>query len=107
MPYYISPPPPNPLTRIITAIIAVFVLVGSLMIGMAALVVVAGVGLVAGLALWLRVAWVKYRLRKSGVDLNAGLDASLRAGMNPQQKSGDVIDAEYTVVSVQDNHQDK
>jgi hypothetical protein len=98
MPYYINPPPQNPLTRLVTAIIAVFVLVGSVMIGMAALVVVAGVGLVAGLALWLRVAWVKHRLRKNGVDLNAGL--------NPQKESGDVIDAEYTVVSVQDNHKD-
>lgn len=106
MPYYISPPPQNPLTRIITAIIAVLVLVGSLMIGMVALLVVAGVGLVAGLALWLRVAWVKHKLRKSGVDLNAGLHESLKAGMNPQRESGDVIDAEYTVVSVQDNHQD-
>lgn len=72
------------------------------MIGMAALVVVAGIGLVAGLALWLRVAWVKHRLRKNGVDLNAGLNS----GLNPQKESGDVIDAEYTVVSVQDNHKD-
>ena len=102
MPYYISPPPQNPLTRIITAIIAVFVLVGSLMIGMAALLVVAGVGLVAGLALWLRVTWIRYKLRKSGVDLNVGPSA----GVNPQRESGDVIDAEYTVVSVQDNHKD-
>ena len=102
MPYYISPPPQNPLTRILTAIIAVFVLVGALMIGMAALLVVAGVGLVAGLALWLRVTWIKHKLRKSGVDLNAGLNAEV----NPQRESGDVMEAEYAVVSVQDNHQD-
>jgi len=106
MPYYISPPPQNPLTRILTAIIAVFVLVGSLMIGVAALLVVAGVGLVAGLALWLRVTWIKYKLRKSGVDLNANLNAGPNSRANPQRESGDVIDAEYTVVSVQDNHQD-
>ena len=99
MPYYISPPPQNPLTRIIAAIIAVFTLVGALMIGMAALLVVAGLGLIAGLALWLRVAWIKHRLRKSGVDLGAG--------SGTQGKSGDVIDAEYTVVSVQDSQHDK
>jgi len=98
MPYYISPPPQNLLTRIVAAIIAVFALVGAFMIGMAALLVVAGLGLVAGLALWLRIAWIKHRLRKGGVDLGAGL--------NKQEKSGDVIDAEYTVVSVQDRHND-
>jgi len=98
MPYYISPPPQNPLTRIITAIIAVFVLIGTLIIGMAAFLVVAGLGLVAGLALWARIAWVKHRLRKSGVDFGPG----------PEQRSetGDVIDAEYTVVSVQENQRD-
>jgi hypothetical protein len=110
MPYYISPPPPNLLTRIITAIIAVFVLVGSFMIGMVALLVVGGIGLLAGLALWIRIAWVKRQLRKSGVDLNPGLNAGMNAGMNsgvsPQRESGDVIDAEYTVVSVQKNDQD-
>jgi len=97
MPYYISPPPQNPLTRIITAIIAVFVLVGAFMIGMAALLVVAGVGLIAGIAIWLRVAWIKRKLRKSGVDFNAQADIS--------HKSGHVIDAEYTVISdSQDPH---
>ncbi|MGB5486504.1 MAG: hypothetical protein WBN06_03890 [Lysobacterales bacterium] len=99
MPYYISPPPQNPLTRIFTAIIAVFALVGFLMLGMVALLVVAGVGLIGGLALWLRVAWIKRRLQKSGVDFN-----SVSAN---QTESGDVIDAEYTVISVQDNQQDK
>ena len=99
MPYYISPPPQSPLTRIFATIIAVFALVGSLMLGMVALLVVAGVGLIAGLALWLRVAWIKRRLQKSGVDFNADPQT--------QRQSGDVIDAEYTVVSVQDNDQNK
>jgi len=99
MPYYISPPPQNPLTRIIAAIVAAFVLVGAFMIGIAALLVVAGVGLIAGLALWLRVAWIKHRLRKSGVDFGAG--------PAQQKESADVIEAEYTVVSVQDSQPDK
>jgi len=91
MAYYISPPPQSPLTRVITAIIAAFVLVGAFMIGMAALLVVAGVGLIAGLALWMRVAWIKRKLRKSGVELNPKMDT--------QRESGHVIDAEYTVIS--------
>ena len=99
MPYYISPPPQSPLTRVITAIIAVFALVGAFMIGMAALLVVAGIGLVAGIAIWLRVAWIKRRLRKSGVVLGAKVDIS--------QESGHVIDAEYTVISEAEDQADE
>ena len=99
MPYYISPPPQNPLARIFTAIIAVLALVGSLMLGMVALLVVVGVGLIAALALWLRVAWIKRRLQKNGVDFGKPTQS--------QPQSGDVIDAEYTVVSVQDSDQEK
>ena len=95
MPYYISPPPHNPLTRIIAAIIAVFALVGALMIGMAALVVVAGVGLITGVVIWLRVAWIKRRLRKSGLGQDVEVDVT--------GESGYVIDAEYTVISDQNN----
>jgi hypothetical protein len=91
MPLYINPPPQNPLTKLIAAVIAAFVLVGSFMIGIAALVVVACVGLVAGIAIWLRVAWIKRRLRKSGVGFGAPVDMS--------REPGQVIDAEYTVVS--------
>ncbi len=99
MPYYISPPPQNPLSRFITTIIAVFVLVGAFMIGMVALLVVAGIGLIAGIAIWLRVAWIKRRLRKSGVDLGVNADIS--------RQSGQVIDAEYTVISEAQDQPDK
>jgi hypothetical protein len=93
MPYYISPPPQNPITRILTAIIAVFVLAGAFMVGMAALLVVAGVGLVAGIAIWIRVAWIKRKLKKDGFEFGV-MD-------QPPPSSGQVIDAEYTVVSEQ------
>ena len=98
MPYYISPPPQNLLTRIITAIIAVLALAGAVIIGTAAFLIVAGIGLIAGLALWLRISWIKRRLRKSGMES--------AAGPVPQRDSGDVIDAEYTVVSVQESKKD-
>ena len=64
------------MTRIITGIIAVLTLIGAFMIGMAALLVVAGVGLIAGFAIWLRVAWIKRQLRKNGIDLGAGINPS-------------------------------
>jgi uncharacterized membrane protein len=99
MPYYISPPPVNPLTRIIAAIIAAFALAGAFIIGTAALLVVAGLGLIAGLALWLRVAWIKHQLRKSGVDFGAAA--------REQPPSGDAIDAEYTVISVEERRRDE
>ena len=99
MPYYINPPPQNPLTRIIAAIIAVFALVGSFMIGLATLLVVVGVGLIAGISLWLRVAWMKRRLQKNGRGAGVGADIS--------RESGHVIDAEYTVVSDSETEQKK
>jgi hypothetical protein len=106
MPYYISPPPQNPLTRIIAAIVAVFALVGAFIIGAAALLVVAGIGLLAGLALWARIAWVKYRLKKSGMDFGTGPLPGNQPESTSGGKSGDIIDAEYTVVSVQENQRD-
>jgi hypothetical protein len=99
MPIYISPPPQNPLVKVVTAIVAVIMLVGAFMIGMVALLVVAGLGLIAGIAIWIRVAWIKRQLRKSGVDLGGN--------MNSQPVSGHVIEAEYTVVSDQQDPNDK
>ena len=103
MPYYISPPPQGPLTRIIAAIIAVFALVGAFMIGVAAFLVIGAIALVAGLAIWLRVAWIKRQLRKSGVDLGADGHSDRRS----TSESGHVIDAEYTVVSDSKDQKDK
>jgi hypothetical protein len=90
MPYYLHPPPQGPLARIVASIIAVFVLVGAVMLGMVALLVIAGLALVTGVAVWLRIIWIKRRLKNSGVDLRG--EAAGHAA------SGHVIDAEYTVV---------
>ncbi len=91
MPYYISPPPQGPLAKVLTAIVAALVLTGTFMIGVAALVVVAAVGLVAGLAIWIRITWIRRQLQKSAVDLHVKTDVP--------SESGHIIDAEYTVVS--------
>jgi hypothetical protein len=97
MTYYISPPPPNLLSRIVGAIVATAVLIGAFMVGMVALLVVAGVGVVLGIAIWLRVAWIKRQIRKSGMAPGAGVQSD--AGARTPPDSGRVIDAEYTVVS--------
>ncbi len=96
MPYYISPPPQSPLARIIAGIIGLFALVGAFMIGMAALLVVIGLGFIAAVAIWLRLAWIKRRLRKSGIDLGIKTNAS---NTDSSKVSGQVIEAEYTVIS--------
>jgi len=96
MPYFISPPPQSTLARIIAGIIGIFALVGALMLGMAALLVVIGLGLIAGFAIWMRLAWIKRRWRKRGIDLGVKTHSSTA---NTTKVSGQVIDAEYTVVS--------
>ena len=58
MPLYITPPPTNPLVRILMAVVGLLVLVGSFMLGLVAIAVVAGLGLLAGAISWLRVAWM-------------------------------------------------
>lgn len=84
------------MARIIAAIIATLMLIGGFMIGMVALLFIAGVGLVAGLAIWARVAWIKHQFRKNGVDLNAAFNPS---AATPKEEPGQVIEAEYTVIS--------
>lgn len=96
MPYYISPPPQNPISRFIAGVVAVLAVAGAFMIGMVAFLVVAGVGLLAGIALWLRVAWIKRKLRKNGFDTSP---VNGSGPSQPQSHQGQVIDAEYTVVS--------
>ncbi len=96
MPYYISPPPQNPFMRFIAGIIAVLAVAGAFMIGMVALLVVIGVGLLAGIAIWLRVAWIKRKLKKHGFTIGANQQTTSQQNETHQ---GQIIDAEYTVVS--------
>ena len=96
MPYYISPPPQNPFSRLITGIIAVLAIAGAFMIGMVALLVVVGVGLLAGIVIWIRVALIKRKLKKHGFNINVGQQA---ASQQHGTHQGQIIDAEYTVVS--------
>ncbi|MCW8924905.1 MAG: hypothetical protein OQJ84_01510 [Xanthomonadales bacterium] len=98
MAYYLHPPPQGPLARIVAGIIAAFALIGTIMLGMVAFLVIAGFVLVTGVVIWLRIAWIKRRLRKEGVDLHEGA-----AG---PRDSGHIIDAEYTVVEPSDEPSD-
>ena len=88
---YISPPPSNPLSRILMALMGLLVLVGSFMLGLVALVVALSVGLLVAIAVWLRLAWIRRRLKREGVTA-FNTDARARSA------DGDALEAEYTVV---------
>lgn len=89
MPYLLEPPPLNPLTRLLAGILAVLALVGAFFFGLFVIALVVGVGILAWLAFWLRMAWLRRKLAKSGGRPHPG----------PGREDGKVIDAEYTVVS--------
>ena len=84
MQYYISPPPMNPLSRLLAGILAVLALAGAFFFGVFVLVFALVVGLIGWLFLWIRMWWIR---RKS-----------------PQRddRRGEIIDAEYTVVDRHD-----
>ena len=95
MPYYISPPPRNPLTGILTGIFGILVLAGAFMLGFIALVIALGIGLLVWLGIYIRLWWIRRRLSRKGVDPEgAGSPAGRREGAVT-----DSLEAEYTVVS--------
>jgi hypothetical protein len=82
--------------RFFMALVGLAVLVGSFMLGLVALAVVAGIGLLAGLVIWLRVAWIRRQLRKQGFGFPGGPEGQ---GASHQGAESEAIEAEYTVVS--------
>jgi len=89
MPYLLEPPPLNPLTRLLAGILAVLALLGAFVFGLFVIALIVGLGILAWLAFWLRMAWLRRKLAKSGSG----------PGQEPGRDGGTVIDAEYTVVS--------
>lgn len=95
MAFYISPPPRNPLTSLLTALVGGIILVGAFFLGFVFLAVAIAVAVVAWLVIVIRVKWMTRKMRKQGIDPFAPYSA-------PQQKDQDpntVVEAEYTVVS--------
>ncbi|MBT8049155.1 MAG: hypothetical protein HKN57_09695 [Xanthomonadales bacterium] len=100
MPHYISPPPMNPVSRLLAAVLGVLVLAGAFFFGLIVLALVAGLGLIAWLAFSLRVWWLQ---RKFGGAASGSGQADRRGrASEPGDSNGDIIDAEYTVVSRRD-----
>ncbi len=84
MPYYISPPPMNPLSRLLAAILAVLAMVGAFFFGVFVLAFAAGIGLIAWLAFSVRLWW----LRKKGAIGGAGPNRAARVRSGTRVKPG-------------------
>lgn len=97
MPYYISPPPMNPLSRLLAAILAVLALVGAFFFGIFVLAFAVGIGLVAWLSFSIRLWW----LQKKGV-IQAGRGPGGNQAQGPGETGRDITDVEYTVVTRRD-----
>jgi len=87
MQYYISPPPMNPLSRALAAVMAVLALVAALFFGLIVLALAVGAGLLFWLGVRLRLWWVQRHLPPR------------ETAPESRPQKGEVIDAEYTVVS--------
>jgi hypothetical protein len=98
MPYYISRPPMNPLTRLLATLLAVLALAGAFFFGIFVLAFAAGLGFLAWLFLSVRMWW----MRKKGMVDGAGAGPVNGPGAGARDDRDDIIDVEYTVVSRQD-----
>ena len=100
MRYYLAPPPNGPLSRIVAAVFAVLTLVGAFFFGMIVLALAVGLGLLA----WLGVTLMMWWSRRQG---ERRTDSSRRAGSPGQgvheARGGDIIDADYEVISQRDD----
>lgn len=100
MPQYIAPPPMNPLSRLLAGILAVLALAGAFFFGIFILGLVAGLGLIAWLVFSIRMWWLRKKFTgNSGGMRGAG---SQNRGQDAGADGGDIIEAEYTVVSRKD-----
>ena len=91
MPFYINPPPQNPLVRFLAAIVAALTLAGAFMLGIVALAVVAGLGLLIWLGVWARTFWIRRQLGRQA--------KSTPQGTTGASTDKQVIETEYTVIS--------
>jgi len=87
MPYYISQTPMNPVSRVLATLVAALTLVGAFFFGLVVLVLFVGIGLLLWLGFWLRMWWIRRQLPRE------------EAAAEPKPGQGEIIDAEYTVVS--------
>ncbi len=95
MPFYISPPPRNPLTGILAGVVGVFMMIGAFMLGFVVILVAVSVGLLIWIGVYIRVWWMRRQMIKQGID-----PATVGPFANrPAQGETDILEAEYEVIS--------
>ncbi len=94
MPYRLSPPPSNPLARILAGLLALLALAGAFFFGLVVLALAVGLGVLAWWVLRLRVWWL-------GRQVRTGAGGVSSAGA--EVRRGEVIEADYEVVSRRDD----
>ncbi len=87
MKYYISPPPMNPISRLLASLVAALSLLGFFFFGLIVVGILLAALLVFGLVFWVRAWWL-------GRNPVANM-----VPPGPAQSQGQVIEAEYTVVN--------
>jgi len=87
MRYYISPPPMNPVARVLTTIVGLLMLATAFFFGLIVLAVVLGIGALFAVIMWVRIWWAR-RHHSAPEEPPKG-----------QAHHAEVIEAEYTVVS--------
>lgn len=107
MEYQLGPPPMNPLSRLLAAVVGAIALVGAFFFGFFVLVAAIVIGLVAGLVIWLRIWWIRRKLSGSGAVPPPGFEDAGPQGGGGTARGGDVIEAEYEVVSRQEGRDDE
>ncbi|MDT8319011.1 MAG: hypothetical protein RQ826_00650 [Xanthomonadales bacterium] len=99
MRYQISPPPLNPVSRLLAGIAAMLALAGAVFFGVFVLALVLGLGVILSLAVGLRLWWFRKKMGRPGVRVEGSAQARDPRAERQDGEGGKVIDAEYEVVS--------
>jgi uncharacterized membrane protein len=93
----------NPLSRLVAGLFAVLALAGALFFGVFVLAIVLGLGFIAWLVFWVRMTWLRRTQGLAGKQGGARDGSGRHAQAGERTREGDIIDAEYTVVSRRDD----
>ena len=94
----------NPVVQFFAILAAGAILVVAVLMGAIVLVALLGVGVVLAVVFWLRMLWIRHKLKRAGVydtfrmQAGEGGDAAQRPN-----RRGRVIEVEYTVVDEDDS----
>lgn len=89
----------NPLSRLLAALLGVLALVGAVFFGFFVIILIVGLGLIAWVALWLRMWWLRRKLPSGAYTQNRTAGTETGHSENTTERKGEIIDAEYEVVS--------